>query len=117
LPVGTGPVVVRPSTAPEKETAAEAEATDYVAPELGVARSADTAAPPSSTGSAAAEAESTASTGSAADMARAVVGRLVGSPCSAADDAYSQMGEILEALEERLLGEIERRGGRFSGVF
>jgi hypothetical protein len=36
---------------------------------------------------------------------------------SAATDAFSQMGELLEAIEERLLAELERRGGRYAGVF
>jgi hypothetical protein len=30
---------------------------------------------------------------------------------------YAQVSELLEALEERLLAEIERRGGRYAGVF
>jgi hypothetical protein len=36
---------------------------------------------------------------------------------SAATDPFSQMGELVEALEERMLVELERRGGRFAGVF
>jgi hypothetical protein len=30
---------------------------------------------------------------------------------------HSQVSELVEALEERLLAEIERRGGRYAGVF
>jgi len=31
--------------------------------------------------------------------------------------SFEQMGELIEALEERLLSELERRGGRWAGVF
>jgi hypothetical protein len=36
---------------------------------------------------------------------------------SAATDAHSRFGELIEALEERVIEELERRGGRYSGVF
>lgn len=36
---------------------------------------------------------------------------------SVAGDRDSQVGELLEALEERVLLEMERRGGRWGGVF
>ncbi len=45
------------------------------------------------------------------------VSGVTGPSASAAGDPYSQLGELMEALEERLLSEIERRGGRFAGVF
>jgi hypothetical protein len=45
------------------------------------------------------------------------VSALLGTVASSAVDGFSQMGELIEALEERLLAEIERRGGRFGGVF
>jgi hypothetical protein len=31
--------------------------------------------------------------------------------------SHGQVSELLEALEDRLLAEIERRGGRYAGVF
>jgi len=45
------------------------------------------------------------------------VGALTGSAATSAVDSYSQFGELIEVLEERILAEIERRGGRFAGVF
>ena len=42
---------------------------------------------------------------------------LVPGAVSAATDSHSRMGELLEALEERVLAELERRGGRWAGVF
>ena len=36
---------------------------------------------------------------------------------SAATDSYSQIGELIEAIEERVLAEVERRGGRYAGMF
>jgi hypothetical protein len=62
------------------------------------------------------QAAATAASGVARE-ATSAVSSLVGSAASSAVDSFSQMGELLEALEERLLAEIERRGGRFAGVF
>jgi hypothetical protein len=42
---------------------------------------------------------------------------VLGESASAAGDSYSQLSELLEQVEERLLVEIERRGGRYAGVF
>jgi hypothetical protein len=42
---------------------------------------------------------------------------VLGASASAAGDSHSQLSELLEQLEERLLVEIERRGGRYAGVF
>jgi hypothetical protein len=44
-------------------------------------------------------------------------GELVPGAVSAATDSHSRMGDLLEALEERVLAELERRGGRWAGVF
>jgi len=44
-------------------------------------------------------------------------GGLIPGAVSAATDSHSRMGELLEALEERVLAELERRGGRWAGVF
>jgi hypothetical protein len=51
------------------------------------------------------------------DRATSGLAALTGSIASAATDPHSQMGELLEVLEERLLAELERRGGRHAGVF
>ncbi|CAN5915762.1 hypothetical protein BH23ACT10_BH23ACT10_38050 [soil metagenome] len=42
---------------------------------------------------------------------------LLGGAASAATDAESQITALVEVLEERLLAELERRGGRYAGVF
>jgi hypothetical protein len=42
---------------------------------------------------------------------------LLGSAAGAATDPASQLGDLIEALEERVLVELERRGGRFAGTF
>ena len=53
-----------------------------------------------------------ASGGSGSTPTRSVAGS-----ASVATDPHSQMGDLLEALEERVIVELERRGGRFAGVF
>jgi hypothetical protein len=55
--------------------------------------------------------------GSAPDPAGEAVRGVLGASPSAAGDSDSQLSELLEQLEERLLVEIERRGGRYAGVF
>jgi hypothetical protein len=45
------------------------------------------------------------------------VNRSVERSSSAATDPHSQLGELMEALEERVIADLERRGGRFAGVF
>ncbi|MDQ3986715.1 MAG: DUF4157 domain-containing protein [Actinomycetota bacterium] len=45
------------------------------------------------------------------------LGSFIGSASTAATDSFSQMTEFMEVLEERLLAELERRGGRFGGMF
>ena len=45
------------------------------------------------------------------------IGALIGGGASTASDATSQMGELMELIEDRVLAELERRGGRFEGVF
>ena len=54
---------------------------------------------------------------SASTPAVNTLGSLVGSASTAATDPFSQMTEFMEVLEERLLAELERRGGRFGGMF
>ena len=51
------------------------------------------------------------------EAASKTAGGLVPGAVSAATDSHSRMGELLEALEERVLAELERRGGRWAGVF
>jgi len=55
--------------------------------------------------------------GATLERATSGLAALTGSAASAATDPHSQMGELLEVLEERLLAELERRGGRYAGVF
>jgi hypothetical protein len=55
--------------------------------------------------------------GGGVERAQATLGSLVGGTATAATDAFSQMSEFIEVLEERLLAELERRGGRFGGMF
>jgi hypothetical protein len=38
-------------------------------------------------------------------------------PAPTAGSAAALIGELVEALEERVLTELERRGGRYAGVF
>jgi hypothetical protein len=52
-----------------------------------------------------------------AEATDAGVQGVIGPSPSAAGDSYSRLSELLELLEERVLTEIERRGGRFAGVF
>jgi hypothetical protein len=54
---------------------------------------------------------------SAVQSAGSGLAGLLGSAAGAATDSASQLGHLLEALEERILAEIERRGGRFAGAF
>jgi hypothetical protein len=55
--------------------------------------------------------------GSATESAGSALGSLASAAQSAAQDAQSQLGDLIEAIEERVLGELERRGGRYAGVF
>jgi len=91
-----------------------AEAADLAGPAVPAmtAAGASSAAPGdvgagSSTGTPAGPAAATAAAGPAAPGAAPGGGTL----------SHSQVSELLEALEERLLAEIERRGGRYAGVF
>jgi len=92
--------------------AARSEATRLAAP---AARTVDAAA--ESAPSAVDQARS--GLAGAMDTAEQVTGQVASflASASAATDPFSQMGELLEALEERLLVELERRGGRFAGMF
>lgn len=55
--------------------------------------------------------------GAAGDAAMGSIGSLLGGGASSALDATSQMGELMELIEDRIVAEIERRGGRFQGAF
>lgn len=56
-------------------------------------------------------------TSSAAGAATGALTGALGSAAGAAVDPASQLGDLLEALEERVLVELERRGGRYAGAF
>ncbi|MBW3605390.1 MAG: DUF4157 domain-containing protein, partial [Actinobacteria bacterium] len=53
----------------------------------------------------------------ATDVASGAVGSLLTAAASAATDVDSQVSALVEVLEERVLAELERRGGQFAGVF
>lgn len=55
--------------------------------------------------------------GAAGDAAAGSIGAMLGGGASSALDATSQMGELMELIEDRIVAEIERRGGRFQGAF
>jgi Domain of unknown function (DUF4157) len=57
-----------------------------------------------------------AAVGSAAAAAGPAAATLAAGPAGA-PMSHGQVSELLEALEDRLLAEIERRGGRYAGVF
>jgi hypothetical protein len=57
-----------------------------------------------------------AAVGSAAAAAGPAAAALAAGPAGA-PMSHGQVSELLEALEDRLLAEIERRGGRYAGVF
>jgi Domain of unknown function (DUF4157) len=57
-----------------------------------------------------------AAVGSAAAAAGPAASALAAGP-PGAPMSHGQVSELLEALEDRLLAEIERRGGRYAGVF
>lgn len=53
----------------------------------------------------------------ATDVASGAVSSLLTAAASAATDVDSQISALVEVLEERVLVELERRGGQFAGVF
>jgi len=55
--------------------------------------------------------------GAAGEQAAGSIGAMLGGGASSALDATSQMGELMELIEDRIVAEIERRGGRFQGAF
>jgi hypothetical protein len=55
--------------------------------------------------------------GGLADTATAGLQAAVGQAASSAGDLDSRIGALMEAVEDRLLAELERRGGRYAGVF
>lgn len=54
--------------------------------------------------------------GAAGDIA-GPIDSVIGTATSAIGDLDGRIGILVEALEERLLAELERRGGRYAGVF
>ena len=52
-----------------------------------------------------------------AAQATSAVHELRGSAAGTTTDTASQVGDLIEAIEERVLVELERRGGRFAGTF